>query len=178
MERTLVKFFSQPSQGERLIQVALDVAAHGFHDFQRSVYDRFWPASQAGAKARFFRFVRLKKELYVLALGAASRARWSAVHSGGRDGEYKIAVVTGITRLNCLPERGLIFFALILLNCCHFIGFREIKYRIACHHAGSIGRRSSVDHPDLAVKLKYFWGRFRVSRAPRSQLIYFNPSTR
>src|SRR5579872_3665752 len=159
MKWALVKFFSQPSQGERLIQVALDVAAHGFHDFQRSVYGRFRPASQARAKARFFRFVRLTKELYVLALGAASRARWLAVHSGGRDSKDKIAVVAGIASLDRIPVCGLIFL-FRLPSSAHFIRFREIQYRIACHHAGSIRRRSSVDHPDLAVKLKYFWVAF------------------
>src|SRR5579862_2827138 len=177
MKWALVKFFSQPGQRERLVQVALDVAAHRLHDLERSVDDRFRPASQAGAKTRFFRFVRLTKELYVLALGAASRARWPAVHSGGRHSKDKIAVVAAIASLDRIPVSGLSFL-FRLPSSAHFIRFREIQYRIACHHAGSIRRRSSVDHPDLAVKLKYFWRRFRVSRAPRSQLVYFNPSTR
>src|SRR5579872_7616728 len=114
MERALVKFFSQPSQGERLIQVAIDVAAHRLHDLERSVDDRFRPASQARAKARFFRFVRLTKELYVLALGTASRARWSTVHSGGRDSKDKIAVVAGIASLDRIPVCGLIFLFRLL----------------------------------------------------------------
>src|SRR5579863_10164987 len=107
MERALVKFFSQPSQGERLIQVALDVATHRFHDFQSSVDDGFWAASQAGTISCLFGFVRFKKELYVLALGTASWARRPAVHSGGGDGEHKIAVVTGIASLDRFPECGL-----------------------------------------------------------------------
>jgi hypothetical protein len=60
--------------------------------------------------------------------------------------------VTGIAGLDRLPERGLILLAVTLLDWRHFIRFREIKYRIACHNAESIRRCSSVDHPDLAVK--------------------------
>ena len=132
--------------------MALDVAAHRLHNFQRAVHNRFRPAPQAGAVACLFRFVRLKKKFHVLALRTASRTRWPAVHSSGGDGKYKIAIVTGITSLDRLPVRDLIFLAVTLLGWRHFVNFREIKYRIACHNAESIRQHSSADHPVLAVK--------------------------
>ena len=64
--------------------------------------------------------------------------------------------MTGVAGQHRLPVFGLIFLAVTLLDFGHFVGFREIKYRIACHNAESIGRRSSADHPDLAVKGNIF----------------------
>jgi len=64
--------------------------------------------------------------------------------------------MTGVAGQHGLPVFGLIFLAVTLLDFRHFVGFHEIKYRIACHNAGSIRRHSSADHPDLAVKVNIF----------------------
>jgi len=160
--------------------MALDVAAHLFHDFQRVVDDGLRPASQAGTIACLFRFVRLAKKSHVLALRTASWARRSAVHSGGRDGKYKIAIVTGIASLDRFPARGLIFFAVTLLGCGHGVRFRDVKYRIACHNAGSIRRRSRADHPVLVVKGNILQDGASCDphERGRSRLYYLSPSTR
>jgi hypothetical protein len=88
--------------------------------------------------------------------------------------------MTGVAGQDRLPVFGLIFLGGPLLDLGHFVGFREIKYRIACHNDGSIRRRRSEDHPDLAVKVNIVRNDFssRLHERDARAYTYFSPSTR
>jgi hypothetical protein len=66
MERALVEFLAQLAQRDWFIQVALDVAAYGFHHLRLPIAaNRFRTAAQAGPVAGFLGFVGLAEKLDV-----------------------------------------------------------------------------------------------------------------
>jgi hypothetical protein len=66
MERALVEFFAQSAQCDWLVEVPLDIAAHGFHHLRLLVTaNRFRTATQAGPVSGFLGFVGLAEELDV-----------------------------------------------------------------------------------------------------------------
>src|ERR1700730_12546979 len=83
MKRALAEFQSQTTQRNGLVQMLLDVAAHGFDHFRLLIApDRFRPAAQTGTIAGSLGFIRLAKESNVVSPGAPGRARRPAINSG------------------------------------------------------------------------------------------------
>src|SRR5882724_3843329 len=144
MERALVKLSSQLREGDRFVEVTLDIAAHGLDQIRLRTANSLRAAAQAGPVSGFFCFFRLVEESYILPAGTARRARGTAVHSGRGDGKYELAVLRRVTICDCLPLLG---FGVSR----HIYRFCKVEYRIACH-GHKVIRIGNVDYPVLAVK--------------------------
>jgi len=85
------------------------------------------------------------------------RARRPAVHTGRGDGKHKLAVLASVAGLDRLPPLGFV-------DARHFVSFRQIEYRIACHSEARLGRNAVVDYPVLAVKANWMRKKFQGFR--------------
>src|SRR5271157_3136505 len=104
MEGTLPKLLAQTLQRDRLIEVLLDVAADGFDRIRlRIAAELSGPAAQAGAKSGFFRLLRTREELHILAPGAARPTRRSAINASRGDGKNKLSVAMGVACDHSVP---------------------------------------------------------------------------
>src|SRR5271163_2457001 len=95
------------------------------------------PATQAGAISSVLGLFRAQKESDVLAPRSTGWTRWPAIHSGGRYGEYKPSVLTGITRGERIPS-GFFRGGRVGLRDRHFIRGGCSEYRIAVHGKESV----------------------------------------
>src|SRR6266700_7619754 len=94
------------TQGNRLLQVALDVAADSANIGAARIRGGLGTAPQASAEARFFSFGGTVEEHHILAKRASRSTRWAAVHASGGDGVDEFAVLGGIALENRLPLLG------------------------------------------------------------------------
>src|ERR1700691_3936908 len=108
----------------------LNVAANSANSLRRSVARGTGPATQAGSVAGFLSLIGTVKESDVLPPRTPRRARWPAINTGRRHGEYEAAILAGITGLDGMPPA--ILAASHHFNRTNFSSV-QVEYRIGCH---------------------------------------------
>src|SRR5436305_314118 len=106
MKWALAEFFAELCQRDRLIQVLLNIAAHGFDNLlSRVPRHRFRTAAQAFAKSCALGLLRRAKERYILAPWPLRGTRWAAIYSCRRDREDELSIAGAVPRRYRLPAR-------------------------------------------------------------------------
>src|SRR5579863_562627 len=148
-----MKFASQASQRQRLVEMLFDVAADGAGFSNSSVARRLGAATQAGAVASFLGFIGTAKERDVFPPRASRRARRPAIDAGRGHGEYEAAVLTGVAGFDGLPPASLAACGSAHFNCSHS-SLTQVEYRIGCHSEERLAGGAVVGYPHLAVRAR------------------------
>src|ERR1700674_4892850 len=104
MERTLVKFFAESCQSNRLVEMQLDVAAQSLHHVGLAITDhRPRTAAQAGAVTGLFGLVGPRKEFDILATRASCGTRRAAIDPGTRYRKHELPGGSAVAREEGVP---------------------------------------------------------------------------
>src|SRR5581483_2508709 len=143
---TLAELCAQPLQGDRFVEMLLNVPANGLHHLLlRIAAEGTRAAAQAGAVAGFFRIIDSTKKGDVFTPRPTCRTGWPAINARRRHCKNKLSVLARVTIHHCLP-------LLVFVKTRHLNWLCRVEYLSCVHNEQSLCGVVSVGHPDLAVK--------------------------